>query len=274
MTDSVTDRAGYDRRPMRLWKAFRSELGYFCASTIEHWAEWLATFCLAGCSGIIALSVEPRERVAFFDNFNERYPYSGETLGLRAVAVLIIVLPCAVIGSIALFSPRRIDLSLAGMSLAQALSLTLLVTEALKVTVARPRPNFFSYCGWDPQLKKCTGKASYRRDARLSFPSGHASNAFASGTWMTLFLCALAPRGVELWWILAKLVPIFVATFVAATRVTDYMHHVSDVVAGCVLGAGISVLVFAVQGTRVFIAGRKREDQLLSLSIDEAGDDL
>jgi membrane-associated phospholipid phosphatase len=173
---------------MKLGRTFVTEFTYFWSSTLENWPEWLATIFLAACSGLIALAVQPRERVAFFENFNERYPYTGETIGTPFVGVFIIILPVVTIGLTALILPRRIDLSLAGMGFTQTLCLTLLITEALKVSVARPRPNFFSYCGFDKATQKCTGRSSYRRDARLSFPSGHASNSFAAGTWLSLFI--------------------------------------------------------------------------------------
>jgi membrane-associated phospholipid phosphatase len=244
---------------MRIGKVFASEFVHFWNSTLENWVEWLATFFLAGCSGIVALTIQPRERVAFFDNFNERYPYSGETIGTPILGILIILLPIATIGLASLIFPHRIDLSLAGMGLAQSLCLTLFITEALKVTVARPRPNFFSYCGWNATIEKCTGKPSHRRDARLSFPSGHASNSFAAGTWMSLFIGSFQKSG-ELWMILMRLIPIGLAIFVAATRITDYMHHVSDVVAGSVIGIGVGALVFTAQAQRVFMVNKKKAE--------------
>jgi membrane-associated phospholipid phosphatase len=245
---------------MRLTRSFLSELTYFWHSTIENWLEWAATVILAACSGVVALLIRPDERLALFQNFTERFPFGGETLGIPLVAALIIILPCVSIGLAALLLPRRIDLSLAGLGFSQTLCLTLLVTEFLKVTVARPRPNFFSYCGYDVELNKCVGPAAHVRDARLSFPSGHASNAFAAGTWMAMFIGALQ-RGPELWWVLARLTPIFIAIFIAATRITDYMHHVSDVIGGAVLGMGVAVVVFNGQYNRVFMINRKKTEE-------------
>jgi membrane-associated phospholipid phosphatase len=247
---------------MKLGKLIGSELAYFWSSTLENWIEWLATFCLAASSGIIALSVEPREHLAFFENFNERYPYSGETIGGPILGIITVIIPSSVLGLIVLLCPRRIDLSLAGMSLAQALSLNMLITQALKVTVGRPRPNFFSYCGYDPEIKQCTAKALHRRDSRQSFPSGHASSSFAVATWMFLLIGSVIPRNTELWFVLLKMLPLFVATFVAASRITDYMHHVSDVVAGCVIGIGVATMIFSSQASRIFMATKKKvEDE-------------
>jgi membrane-associated phospholipid phosphatase len=234
-----------------------NELICFLHSTQENLLEWVATFCLAACSVIVTRLVQPRERVPFFENFNERYPYSGETIGAPIVGILIILLPALAIALTALVLPRRIDLSLAGMGFAQTLCLNLLITELLKVTVARPRPNFFSYCGFDTSLGKCVGPLSYRRDARLSFPSGHASSSFASGTWMFLFIGSFQ-KGSALWTILIKFIPLGMATFIAATRITDYMHHVSDVIAGSVLGISLGAIVFASQHQRVFMVTKKK----------------
>ena len=248
---------------VNLVKSFTSELNYFWKSFLDNIAEWCLTICLGLCSVIIALMIEPKQRIAFFENFNERYPYSGETLGIPVVGILIVVLPCATLGLLTLFFPRRQDLNLAGMSLCQTLCITLLITEALKVTVARPRPNYFSYCKYDEETKKCTGPASHKRDARLSFPSGHASNSFASGVWMCLFLGDFFHKGEEVWWIMIRLIPIFIATFIAATRITDYMHHVSDVISGVVLGTGIAALVYKAQANRIFMVNKKREEDPL-----------
>jgi len=247
---------------MKLFKSFTSELTYFWKSFVDNLPEWFATICLGLCSVIIALMIEPKQRIAFFENFTERYPYNGETIGIPIVAILIIGLPCAVLGVLTLVYPRKMELCLAGLSLAQSLCLTLLITEALKVTVARPRPNFFSYCNFDQTLQKCTGSSSHKRDARLSFPSGHASNSFASGTWMTLFLSNFFAKGDEIWWILIKLIPIAIATFIAASRITDYMHHVSDVVGGTIIGIGVSSIIFNAQASRIFMMSKKREDPL------------
>ncbi|EAY16247.1 PAP2 superfamily protein [Trichomonas vaginalis G3] len=245
---------------MKLFKTLGSEFTYFWKSFLENLPEWFATICLGLVSVVIALMIEPKERIAFFENFNERYPYSGETLGIPIVALLIIILPCAVLGILTLAYPRRMELNLAGMSLAQSLCLTLLITEALKVTVARPRPNFFSYCQYDQNAKKCTGPSSHKRDARLSFPSGHASNAFATGTWMCLFLGEFFHNSEEIWWIILRFIPIMIATFIAATRITDYMHHVSDVISGVVIGIGCSTIIFRAQSNRIFMTNHRREE--------------
>ena len=213
--------------------------------------EWLLTIALMGCAVMLEIAVEPHDNRAVFENFNERYPYSGETIGVIILFFFVIILPCAILGLVSIFYPKRFDLGFAYMSLAQVLGVTLMITEVLKIAVARPRPNYFSYCQYDQERKECLGPHRYRKDAKVSFPSGHASNSFASATWLALLVDRLNPVSQELWWILLKFLPIAIAIFISATRITDYMHHVSDVVAGAILGVGIAAIVFKTQAARI-----------------------
>jgi membrane-associated phospholipid phosphatase len=61
--------------------------------------------------------------------------------------------------------------------------------------------------------------------------------------------------------VLIKLIPIGIAIFIAATRITDYMHHVSDVVAGSIIGIGVALAVFTSQSQRVFLANKKKSEE-------------
>ncbi|CAI5519196.1 unnamed protein product [Closterium sp. Naga37s-1] len=77
----------------------------------------------------------------------------------------------------------------------------LLLTNALKVSIGRPRPHFFIVCfpsgvpvyGSDGNAQ-CNGSSSSVMESRVSFPSGHTSMSFAvsfSGlTYAALFLAA------------------------------------------------------------------------------------
>ena len=239
----------------------------FTNSLKKGWIELIATICLFILTGIISITIYPKMRATSYDNLNERYAYSGETIGSVQVGFFIIVIPFVTVGAISLVLPKKIDLWYAYLSLIQTLALTLLITEALKVTVARPRPNYFSYCGYNVTTEKCHGKQKHQRDARLSFPSGHSSNSFSSGTWLTLFLSFIFPQE-QIWWILIKFIPIAIATFVSATRIIDYMHHVSDVVGGAMIGVGIALMIFSAQSSRIFICENSQEDEPLLVTTD------
>jgi diacylglycerol diphosphate phosphatase/phosphatidate phosphatase len=238
--------------------AIVSEIVAFWKCFIDNLFEWIFTLSIVIGAVAIGLVVEPRSDRAIWENFNERYPYTGETIGVPVLFGIIIVVPCALLGLLAIFNPGKISLGFIYLSLAQVLGITLFVTEALKVVVARPRPSYFSYCGYDEKRKECTASRYAQKDAKVSFPSGHASNAFACGTWCFQFIRQYKQNAAEIWWVLLQLVPIGIAIFVAATRITDYMHHVSDVVGGAVLGVGVAVVVFQSQATRLFVQQPKK----------------
>lgn len=92
------------------------------------------------------------------------------------------------------------------------------VTPAIKSVVGRSRP--------------VAGEGAYAFDPfsrNRSFPSGHATNAFAVAS-----VIAAHSNG----WIVPT-IAWTVATGVAVSRVNDNVHFVSDVVAGSLIGAGI-----------------------------------
>ena len=88
--------------------------------------------------------------------------------------------------------------------MAQALIVTTAYTHTLKYAVSRPRPDGSN---------------------RLSFPSGHTSNAFS---WATIANHHYGSRvGIPAY---------LVAGFVGASRLERGAHHLSDVLAGAALG--------------------------------------
>jgi hypothetical protein len=87
----------------------------------------------------------------------------------------------------------------------EATAYAALITTALKYTIREPRP--------------------YDGSVRNSFPSGHATTAFAFAG------VVAAEHG---WWYGAPAMGL--ATFVAYSRINDNQHHLQDVVAGGTIG--------------------------------------
>ena len=103
---------------------------------------------------------------------------------------------------------------LVGLTALFALTTSHLAVQVLKRAVARPRP-----CD-------ASGRPLALIDLPdpFSFPSGHAAAASAVGGTIALAHPPLAPVFLPL------------AVMIAASRVTLRVHHVSDVVAGVLLG--------------------------------------
>ncbi|XP_073837814.1 putative phosphatidate phosphatase [Musca autumnalis] len=150
-----------------------------------------------------------------------------------------------------------------------------LLKEIGKLAVGRLRPYFFTVC--QPVFGKeydmtCDWEAYHgiyiedykcsRMDddtnhlsritnfhMRTSFPSGHASLTFYSVTFLVYYLHRFSrslryyQASFGLFVPFMQFAAVLWAWFVALSRVTDYKHHASDVLAGSLLGMGVGIAV-------------------------------
>uniref|UniRef100_A0A1I8P8L2 Phosphatidic acid phosphatase type 2/haloperoxidase domain-containing protein n=1 Tax=Stomoxys calcitrans TaxID=35570 RepID=A0A1I8P8L2_STOCA len=143
------------------------------------------------------------------------------------------------------------------------LALTLVATHITKITVGRLRPHFFAVC--QPQMpdgSTCKDSFNYGRyiedyqcvaqnmtestldQVGQSFPSGHSSIFFYAMIYLAFYLqSALSTRASKLLKHLLQFIFIMFAWYVALSRISDYWHHWSDVLAGILLGACIAFIV-------------------------------
>ena len=122
--------------------------------------------------------------------------------------------------AIALSLPRR---WFALLTFAVAEGLSTLISLGLKALVGRDRP-----------------PAGLVHPLTTSFPSGHTTYAGATCVALVLLFSAPGPRRRG-WWILAGLG----VGGMAWSRTYLQVHWLSDVVAGALLGIGVSLVVFA-----------------------------
>ena len=132
------------------------------------------------------------------------------------------------------------------------LALNGVVTNILKLSVGRPRPDFISRClpassSWEAE-PVCSGGASDFQEGYKSFPSGHASWSFATLMFLSLYLAgkskALSQFRVKLPQLCLSFVPFAIGCCIGWSRVHDHMHHLGDVVAGAAIGCIISSLCY------------------------------
>lgn len=126
--------------------------------------------------------------------------------------------------------------------LAESLAVGGLVTNVLKKSFGRHRPDWTA-AATDP-------------NERQSFPSGHATTAFAIATYTALYLHGhvfghARPAGGVPWWEAAAYAGLFTgAAVLAGERVYHHRHYVSDVVVGSLLGAAESTAAYLYQEAR------------------------
>eukprot|EP00741_Cyanophora_paradoxa_P021768 tig00000241_g21011.t1 len=142
----------------------------------------------------------------------------------------------------------------------------LFMTELLKNTAGQIRPDWLGRCRLSPgapadpagahNTGQCGGDANLLAEGRRSWPSGHASFAFSAATFLSLFLHAVhAPHApaadgeewhpfADAWRSFLILAPQALAGFVAASRLRDAKHGMTDILCGAALGAAIALYFF------------------------------
>ncbi|XP_075903931.1 phospholipid phosphatase 3-like [Nelusetta ayraudi] len=124
------------------------------------------------------------------------------------------------------------------------------LTNVAKLSVGRLRPHFLSVCGVSYASLNCTPgtyvaavncrQRDHRleEEARKSFFSGHASFAMYTMLYLAFYLQArLTWRGARLLRPALQFFLVLLAVYTGLTRISDYRHHPSDVLAGYVQGA-------------------------------------
>ena len=125
--------------------------------------------------------------------------------------------------------------------------------------VSRPRPNYLAVCFGSLTTPTyhgsndfggfpiCTAKPSAVKEHLKSFPSGHSSFAAAGLGFLGFFMMGLTKcfvGGHTIGRLSISLKPFILALLIGVSRVMDYWHHPTDVVAGLVLGFAIAYLFY------------------------------
>lgn len=190
------------------------------------------------------------------------YPHRGEqTFPTWTLPFLGVIIPVSIILAASLartdsVARSRAETKRAIVGLLLAVTLGFAVTNALKNAVGAFRPDFRARCwpdgaetAWEaPGIPKCAPNHDARlvSEGRKSFPSGHASMAFSGLSFASAAVAErLAVFGAKrnaknqpapAWRLVAAAAPVALALAVSVSRVTDYMHHVEDVVGGGMIG--------------------------------------
>nr|XP_036674895.1 phospholipid phosphatase 5 isoform X2 [Drosophila suzukii] len=168
----------------------------------------------------------------------------------------VIVAPFLVTVAFFWFTKDRRDFRAASWAWTLGLCMNGIPTSLLKITVGRPRPDYFYRCFPDGVMVlnttsssldtsildfNCTGLPGDINEGRKSFPSGHSSFAFASFGFIAYYVGAklhafdIRGRG-HTWRLCIAVIPLLIALLVAVSRTCDYHHHWQDVTVGGLIG--------------------------------------
>ncbi|SPO39062.1 related to DPP1 - diacylglycerol pyrophosphate phosphatase [Pseudozyma flocculosa] len=223
--------------------------------------DWIITIVLAGLLALINNVHGFRREFSLTDTSIQHTFATSERVPMWLLGVSAVIVPALIIAGVALGVSRSVwDLhnGLLGFVLAHCLNVT--ATTIIKVCVGRPRPDLIDRCQPRPGSANAQpyGLAtdaicsvgvdnSELRDGFRSFPSGHASSAFAGLTFLSLYLAAkmhlFDRRGhaISAW---LTLTPMLGAVLIAVSRTMDYRHHATDVIAGGILGFVMAFSVY------------------------------
>ncbi|KAJ8717435.1 hypothetical protein PYW08_005834 [Mythimna loreyi] len=133
-----------------------------------------------------------------------------------------------------------------------------LTTDVAKYTIGRLRPHFFDVCKPDIDCSLDSNKWRYieeftclatneklKKEMRLSFPSGHSSFSAYTMLYFSMYLQKrFTWRGSKLVRHGIQFILMLFAWYTFMTRVSDYKHHWSDVLAGVSIGLLFAIVIF------------------------------
>lgn len=133
-----------------------------------------------------------------------------------------------------------------------------LTTDIAKYQIGRLRPHFINVCKPNYSSFSCNDTIGYRyveddvctgdkkllREARLSFPSGHASFSTYAMVFLVLYIqYKFKWRKVFLLKPLLQVLFLYMTYYTCISRVSDNKHHWSDVMFGAFIGISHAILV-------------------------------
>lgn len=140
---------------------------------------------------------------------------------------------------------------------------TVVVTEVVKRWIGRLRPHFLDVCRprfetincWNKTGNGeimnaiwtggefCTGGAKKIKEARLSFPSGHASYTTFCMLFLIFYLEArLFVTRLHFGKRILQVLAFLAAMLMSLSRISDNQHRPSDVLGGCALGLTVALI--------------------------------
>lgn len=213
--------------------------------------DWIITIGLAVIFFLLDF-VEGYRREFSLEESSIRHPYAiHERVPNIALCFICFVSPLVLQPVVNFLTVRSWwDLHNSTLGLIFGLALTGCVTQFVKITVGRPRPDLLDRCqpsagATDPAFKLSNWTICTQTDNRImrdgfrSFFSGHSSLSFAGLGFLSFYLAGKVHmfdkrgRASKGWLALG---PFAAASLVAISRTMDYRHHWQDVFVGSIVG--------------------------------------
>ncbi|CAO3636047.1 unnamed protein product [Mucor fragilis] len=205
--------------------------------------------------------IDPFHREFSINDTSLMHKYTvDESVPVWLLVVIAILAPVLIIAAVSLGIRRSwLDFHSGLLGLAVALSLTIMMTDVIKITVGRPRPDMLDRCQPPPGIQNppllllnytiCTAdQNTYEfKDGFKSFPSGHSSFSFAGLGYVAFYLAGkmhLFDEGGHTYKSFVFCIPFLGALLIAISRLHDYRHHWTDVFVGGIIGTAFAYFAY------------------------------
>lgn len=214
--------APYKNSPRKLW--------------INYGIDWGLIVLFVVAIGLLELLVAPFDRKFELGDPSLSMPFKEhETVPFGALVAtqlgVAVVVFCVCSARLRSFH----DLHMASFGILQAFALVGVITEIVKFSAGRYRPDWYARCVPVQDATTgsviCTGETHLLKDGRLSFFSGHTSVAFALSGFLSLYLAGklrVVGQRSHFWCASIVCAPLVAALWVGISRTMDYRHHWED----------------------------------------------
>lgn len=228
------------------------------ALIISYLKDWLLVIVVSALFFAFDL-IEPYHRDFSLSDISIHYPYAvKERIDTGMLVVIALIVPGLIIIITAIVRKHPHDAHNGLLGLLFALSLTIMITDVVKIATGRPRPDFLDRCqpaagSVDPPLGVSNGTICTQTDHAImkdgwkSFPSGHSSFSFAGMTFLALWLSGklhIFDGKGQVYKGFLCVSPLLASSLVAISRTMDYRHHWSDVLTGALVGLGFALFSY------------------------------
>jgi len=202
----------------------------------EYFLDYLVFLLLFAFSGVFSSLSTPYERYQHPLDSDVEWPLLADIVPVWLLFSIGFGLPIVVFLFVQIYFRSHHDFHHAFVALCLSQAFTQTLTSVFKIIAGRPRPN------WDALTNDTN-------DARMSFPSGHASTSFCGMVLVSLYLAGKmklfsSHRGSVAAKSTLAFAPLMICSFVAVSRTMDYHHHFDDILAGALIGAGTSLFCY------------------------------
>ncbi|WWC72489.1 uncharacterized protein I206_106451 [Kwoniella pini CBS 10737] len=218
--------------------------------------DWIFTLLLWGLLAILNRSGGHKREFSLNEITIQHSFAVHERVPPYLLAFISVGIPLLVLVPISLFVSRNgWDVHNSVLGLVMSYTMTGVVTQVVKMSVGRPRPDLIARCLPAPgsvdhpvfglsTVDICTNtNLLILNDGFKSFPSGHSSLSFAGLGFLSFYLAGKMHLGdvrghrTRAWFALS---PLLGGTMVAISRTEDNRHHWQDVLVGSILGLSIA----------------------------------